>query len=640
MKIIYFATRNFCHTTGWTEFNLDSDWSFKLADKDGVITLSCMHQNILPTHMFAKRTGELSPPVEQISAIIGANGTGKTSFANALSLAFRYKVEHDLDFLYDSSSQIDFVAIVSTKEPEKGSPGVLQCFSNLNIELEDTAMSAVIDAGYEITASDSELSNIGSLIYHSPIFTYWSPINADDATVVDLSTTRYSDIKMEEIESQDATGCQLTGRERAYLEEQLRILRFLAVLETKKRESSVEIDLPKPRSIYCYGVNESLDHLNRYAHEWEAFNEKDKITWLLNSNDIFAKALITFILDSVANAVPHELADWNFANADVKARVLDLIGDLACAVFHANETTAHEDALLDYAQEITTPDINAYRTAVDALKRIAHDIENSQISQDNLFGNDRNEANLLAGIELFDKMVQWMEAYPSSYQAGSLEIDLSSPDALKVVGEMIDAHARCKAGWSIRYIDFGFGLSAGEMSVLALFGRLFDHLIESFADESAHLVLFLDESETTLHPQLQRNLVSYLIEFFEVFFPQIRAHIMFATHSPIVLSDIPKGNCVFFGCEGDELRDMQNTFGANIFDLYRLPFVLTNGTTGTFAQNKIDALIEKIFLRVSKEGLDNGGLVINEQDKAVAKLVGDERVKRYLQGWIDTFSEK
>ena len=102
-----------------------------------------------------------------------------------------------------------------------------------------------------------------------------------------------------------------------------------------------------------------------------------------------------------------------------------------------------------------------------------------------------------------------------------------------------------------------------------------------------NVVLFFDEAETSFHPNWQRKLVSDIIDFCSFVFQDSHFHVIFATHSPIILSDIPSSNIVFLRKKAgkksfrvnveDEVwveEHKGNTFGANIYDLFRDSFFL------------------------------------------------------------------
>ena len=80
-------------------------------------------------------------------------------------------------------------------------------------------------------------------------------------------------------------------------------------------------------------------------------------------------------------------------------------------------------------------------------------------------------------------------------------------------------------------------------------------------------------------------------------------NIILVTHSPFVLSDIPKNNVLFLQ-EGVPVRVMQeNTFGANIHSLLQNGFFLEGAPMGEFAKEKINKMFERLHKGEYGEGL-------------------------------------
>ena len=176
------------------------------------------------------------------------------------------------------------------------------------------------------------------------------------------------------------------------------------------------------------------------------------------------------------------------------------------------------------------------------------------------------------------------------------------------------------------------GMSSGECSYLNFFALLYQKINSELSRIDGPLLIAIDEAETTLHPGWQRQMVYNVIWFLENFVSSCSTHVIFMTHSPMLLSDIPIGNCVFLRrengvsrieniSEGNGTDLFVNTFGANIFDMYYHPFFMNEGTIGKFALGKIkDALSNK-----SAEG------------REMAKLVGDP----FLRGMLrDEFGDE
>jgi predicted ATPase len=141
-------------------------------------------------------------------------------------------------------------------------------------------------------------------------------------------------------------------------------------------------------------------------------------------------------------------------------------------------------------------------------------------------------------------------------------------------------------------------LSDGEATMLSLFARLWEKLQKT----NHSCIVLLDEFELGLHPQWQKESITRLIKFFELI-NKGRHQLILTSHSPFLLSDLPRENVIFLNVEKDEKgnprckvcepkdNDMERTFGANIHSLYRSSFFMQDGLMGEFAKGKIDGVI-------------------------------------------------
>ena len=151
---------------------------------------------------------------------------------------------------------------------------------------------------------------------------------------------------------------------------------------------------------------------------------------------------------------------------------------------------------------------------------------------------------------------------------------------------------------------------------------------EKFVNKSYASLILLDESELGYHPEWQRSFISLLVEFLDALKTTNNSisdfQILISTHSPILLSDIPKC-CTNYLQRSQDGRTVKvemgletETFAANVFNLYRMSFFMEEGLVGKFAAKKINEILERI---------DNGdmqGVWENIQ------LIGDERIREFL----------
>jgi len=182
------------------------------------------------------------------------------------------------------------------------------------------------------------------------------------------------------------------------------------------------------------------------------------------------------------------------------------------------------------------------------------------------------------------------------------------------------------------YYIWDIKLSSGEGKLLSLLSSI---SYEVWLHNSISYFL-IDEGETFLHPNWQKKYLSYIIQFIKDNFPNRKIHIILTSHSPFLLSDIPKQNIIFLdkdkngNCKVvDGLKEKKQTFGANIHTLLSDSFFMEDGLMGEFAKSKIDRAIELL----NQEQLNEDELKYCEQ---IISIIGEPIVKNQLQRMLDS----
>ena len=143
-------------------------------------------------------------------------------------------------------------------------------------------------------------------------------------------------------------------------------------------------------------------------------------------------------------------------------------------------------------------------------------------------------------------------------------------------------------------------LSSGEKQQIFTISSILYHLsnIESIFQDGnkeritySHCNVILEELELYFHPELQKNLVKYLLDGIkQMHYRQIKAvNVCMVTHSPFILSDIQSKNILALVKTGDTKKGLC-TFGANIHDLLKTSF-LHDSVIGDYAQWVINRII-------------------------------------------------
>jgi hypothetical protein len=111
------------------------------------------------------------------------------------------------------------------------------------------------------------------------------------------------------------------------------------------------------------------------------------------------------------------------------------------------------------------------------------------------------------------------------------------------------------------------------------------------------------------HPNLQRKFIDELLKSIDFLKLEniTSLNIIFVTHSPFILSDIPSNNVMFLNIEkGKSLQELKKkkTFGANIHELLMSNFFFDDGVLiGEFSKNKIEEIIDELNSVSNKDKL-------------------------------------
>lgn len=203
--------------------------------------------------------------------------------------------------------------------------------------------------------------------------------------------------------------------------------------------------------------------------------------------------------------------------------------------------------------------------------------------------------------------------------------------------------------FDLRYAHYYDGdtiLSSGEKAMLDMYSRIYDTLITNHQHDSNYrwpTLFVFDEAEIGFHPEWQRQYVKNITAFLEDMARQASAlnreyyndapdfhyQIILTSHSPVILSDIPRESAIMLRRGNDRLtsnvsESRQQTFGTNIFELYRDSFFMEGGLVGEFAQEYIHGLSEEI------DGLQNPAAVEIENLRKRIDLIGDKNIREYL----------
>lgn len=570
MKLIFLYTK-IGRNQSESEINLDSNIRFSF-DGD---CLRVSNKEVIPNAFFSTRENR-SSVVESVSAIVGENGSGKTSIA-------RYIAE----IIAGKTANRKFIAIFKIDR---------QYIAAYNNTYFDERIFGQVEEILPKSCRYTKAQFEASFIYVSPHFSI-EPVIADDGKrVFDYSTTGLMNIRK-------FRGRSSWGVSNYKASEYLRALSVIAAYVRRYdapsepgeilRRSGVQIKLKRhAMTMQTY----SVAGLRRDERESPIFKRLREVYDFVSggrdrSTNIITKVMRACVLCQIKERLPIESSKQED----------EIYGLISVFEMLADDRWIEE----------------SYKNGYEILDAINRAFRNGYF-------------NIVNGVnKLLDGLTTLTRASGVEIKKDTIVIHagLAYEEIIVPLTKLVEGYSECVGEEDFLQFSFTPALSSGEMAFLGLWGRLYQFFKPKEDAPTSHrnAIVYLDESETALHPEWQRKLVWYTIWFIENLTKDANVHFIFATHSPILLSDIPINNVHFLKgardrkfLQKEELARMHNTFAANIFDLYRLSFFMQEGTIGKFAYEKVNDLIKRTSF-ADKDSIE-----------ALVNLVGDKMIRRYL----------
>lgn len=619
--------------------------------------LLCTLHNKVPDRFFSMVDGA-SGCVDCISAIIGRNGAGKTSIAALLNR-----------ILVRGKEDLHYVCVF--KEKCEGNRAKFLCISNLDEPLdasdvfvklnqEDWELRLLKDHGFDIPKV--------SVIYYSPYYNPQSNFHHAGGAFIDISTA--SMLKTME-----------RGFSQRFEDEEFdRVIRYIEHagfsenLENRPLPCPSELSISGNRDLIVLAQKNCINAAEKLTGRAQGYvkllrHKLGELNALTTSERgvLLKHGLFDWRTKEGGSACLHYLSDALDIGLLPCAFLQIVAGYLACRI----ERVAYQSDLLprtphlmrladlffDLRNRIIAkcPDIdmriedvdfpkNSLREAWLSLSRESkREICDYCVKSLKSLRLEPEEWGMPSALEMtqswqdnFAEVVKQLfgimaQSPADIWDRESVTLAIRKPELRAKLYALLSAYRRREHDdfnddRQSEFLILGFaGMSSGELAFITMFARLYE-LLNPPLDKTTErhevfkdVILFMDEVETALHPEWQRSLVDELIRFIEEQMSGFSVHLIFASHSPMLLSDIPAGNVCFL--EQHQVSAGRNAFGANIFDLYRHGFGVDSGTWGVFAESKIKALFAKLKSRD----------VLSEDDKKVIDLIGDKFIRSYIQ---------
>lgn len=168
-------------------------------------------------------------------------------------------------------------------------------------------------------------------------------------------------------------------------------------------------------------------------------------------------------------------------------------------------------------------------------------------------------------------------------------------------------------------------MSSGEKALINIFATVYLAMKE---ETSGSILLMVDEIDAFLHPKWQQEILTHITRWINEshFFNNKKVQLVVATHSPIILSDIPKDKIIYLKEAFKTCSANEPTFGANISTLFYGSFLMDQGSIGAIARKEIQWAIDNIR---------NTNLNLDDRRKLVYIIdnIGDKFLREKLMSY-------
>ncbi|GFI28585.1 hypothetical protein IMSAGC012_03717 [Lachnospiraceae bacterium] len=187
-----------------------------------------------------------------------------------------------------------------------------------------------------------------------------------------------------------------------------------------------------------------------------------------------------------------------------------------------------------------------------------------------------------------------------------------------------------KISFCMNNVFLYWNASSGQQNWMSLFSVLCDASLKE-----QNICLFLDEPDNTFHPEWERHLLNWIIKSCEINRSVKNIQIFIATHSPIMLSDVPGISVSYLS---DRISNLDTeTFGQNLYVLFNQSLCLQKGVLGVFASNKIIDILKEIRdlekSLFNKKNMDDSQHRIEECEKVI-EIVAEPVFKNQMQLYL------
>jgi len=612
--------------------NLGGRFIYEAAIQKGVYTLSRTLNNKNIKDFFSTTNSEIK--IKNISAIVGQNGVGKSTMLDIIRKSFVEKsaaLPHTSFFLLveDEKEEVFFISTSLKKLHLEGNPKPT-----------------------EIKKLDTKLMQT---IFYSPHLDFRFNPNFDEIDYFDISADNYLELDLEGISDRGnkSNGSAYSIKQELLFKNSVRQINFLSSsLVTDKKIFNELFDLPEhgeailefrdtsiddnPRNVpraFLSPLKMVREKIEAESNSYVKVRKSDKSGKITNQIEVNGYLLKRDFLKYILSVVHRQMDVSNnylsYSDFNTNTFEADFKEQNALDAFYS----FFRNSIIDTVKGRENPfDVKLIEALINKVYDVIDNITSVSSIEDNRIIVSSEDAIKI--LELQKELVFEISDY---YNKQSKE---NSKDY---------ANINFLVQGIIYYFPAKKKLSSGENALLNFFSKLYDFLdlklnVKTNPKKQIQtFILLLDEADLGFHPIWKKKFVKALVSTVPYFFEQYKQHpslqIIFTTHDPLTLSDLPSTNIVYLlndkGKVGMDEESERNTFGANITDLLADSFFLNDGLIGDFAMGKIKEVIDWLDNLDDKENSEYYEKVIELIDEPIAKRklaeMYDDKMQSNLQ---------
>lgn len=573
--------------------------------------------------------------IEIITALVGENGSGKTSILNEIALeacSFRNNYKYPLNksntiFIYETNDKIVLTTKIHYERTEENN-----FYKNIQRPKESLIRNFFIHNIYDINLNSiyidfSEFKNDSQI---STNFYYFNSLHLNQKANSNFEISEIADLLDEIIFFSNEELIENLNNiySDIYFYKTVSIKANQHGYNMKSLESFINSNYRKQFK--------TDDELFNYIEK--EYNERGDFFFFFHLYNLYLK-------ENENNGILDVNGEIFVTGQNENYQLFEIHYHLIARLFFYNlkDLSFYDSLCLEFRNDIVIENLNNKIRFCKLIEKIIDFIKNSDIELTN------------RDLEFYDSLVNFIKDLPED-----LKITLKSKN-IKVNSSLIQNYINivnsinlfCKLDNLDNYDFFNryfivflpeFRISQGEKFLIKLFSKLYAN--KSYSTKMlVDNYLLLDEPEIGFHPEWKKKYINAILKCLPIILDATvdkKLQIIFTTHDPLTLSDIPNNNVVYLKKDKKSGKTKilkgperpQKSFGANITDLLADSFFIEDGLIGDFAKSKIIDVIDFLNNRESK-------IKTNEEAKQIIEIIDEPLMKnKLLEMYFNCFPEE